>query len=480
MPVSNQPNESTPVGPGTHPYDATLADSRLLAWMGSIVDLARRQWQVLLLGAIAIAVVQWLVPHLAVSSPIIELRIWPRLIDFLLPLTLNSFVFAVSYSALARREGSAYGLGHVEPWSTLPLRGLLLAVIWAALGLAVLLIAMLFAYITFKAFGPSALASAGGLGALLRLGMYAVFVVPLVLLLFAPLWVGLALRYNLSFVRIVRTDEGAWTAFRVAWQRVSSESWRYFSHAYVLMLLVAAFAAATLWLFRYMPALVTAGLTILLSMVALMLSVATAFIIERVYDTSLGLELGAEPASTFAAGVPAAARSASQGNQSSTAPAAQEPLVASEFARLIGAQSRDPREVRTLLGRCQDKAAALEAVRPQFLSLAQSPRIAEAIVLAEAALTSDPRFFATDPDITMPLAKRLAAGGRGDLAVRVLQPFVREQQKHKLHLTGALYAAHLVAQTLNKPDAARQFLGNLKKLYPDEPLIDQQLKRLPG
>ncbi|HPF28198.1 MAG TPA: hypothetical protein PK159_16560, partial [Steroidobacteraceae bacterium] len=280
MPVSNQPNESTPVGPGTHPYDATLADSRLLAWMGSIVDLARRQWQVLLLGAIAIAVVQWLVPHLAVSSPIIELRIWPRLIDFLLPLTLNSFVFAVSYSALARREGSAYGLGHVEPWSTLPLRGLLLAVIWAALGLAVLLIAMLFAYITFKAFGPSALASAGGLGALLRLGMYAVFVVPLVLLLFAPLWVGLALRYNLSFVRIVRTDEGAWTAFRVAWQRVSSESWRYFSHAYVLMLLVAAFAAATLWLFRYMPALVTAGLTILLSMVALMLSVATAFIIE--------------------------------------------------------------------------------------------------------------------------------------------------------------------------------------------------------
>ena len=82
-------------------------------------------------------------------------------------------------------------------------------------------------------------------------------------------------------------------------------------------------------------------------------------------------------------------------------------------------------------------------------------------------------------DIIMPLAKRLAAGARSDLAVRLLQPFVREQQQHKLHLTAALYAAHLVAQTLNKPTVARQFLANLKRLYPHEPLIDQQLKRLP-
>jgi hypothetical protein len=136
--------------------------------------------------------------------------------------------------------------------------------------------------------------------------------------------------------------------------------------------------------------------------------------------------------------------------------------------------------MRGLLGRCTDKLAGLVALRPELLKLAQGPRVAEVTILLESALTADPRFYASDPDAVTPLAKRIATAGRPDLAVKLLQPYVREQRTHKSHLTGALFAAHLVAHQLKKPDAARQFLLQLQKMYPAEPMIEQQLKRLPA
>ncbi|MBK6598426.1 MAG: hypothetical protein IPG25_11320 [Proteobacteria bacterium] len=463
---------------GIHPFDAVLADRRLLGWGGSLLDLLRRQWRILLAGALAIALVQLITPLLAISHQTIELRLWPRLIDSLVALTLSSFVYAASYAALARREGAAHGLAHVEPWQSLPLRGLLLASIWGAVGLILTGVALLIVFSLVKLFASSAL-SGGGLAGLLALGYAGALFVPLLLFLLAPLWVGMLLRYALSYARIVRTDESAWTAFSLAWQRVSAENWRYFSHAYVAMLLVAAVLAAYIAVRWVAPGPIATLTSILLGMASLMVTVAGAFVAERALDPSLGLTLGAAPPSDPAATPTAGATAAAANDKAKQAPTTLAPLDTPTFQSLIAAQARDPREVRTLLGRCTDQVAALHAVRQQILPLAQSPRLAEAIVLVEAALTHDARHFANDPDIIMPLAKRLAAGARSDLAVRLLQPFVREQQQHKLHLTAALYAAHLVAQTLNKPTVARQFLANLKRLYPHEPLIDQQLKRLP-
>lgn len=52
-------------------------------------------------------------------------------------------------------------------------------------------------------------------------------------------------------------------------------------------------------------------------------------------------------------------------------------------------------------------------------------------------LGADPRFVAARPDYTVALAERMAQAQRADLALRVLQPYVKEQQQHRLHLAGA-------------------------------------------
>ena len=48
---------ATAGGTGSHPFDAALADSRLLAWGRPVLALVARRWQVLLVGALAIAAV---------------------------------------------------------------------------------------------------------------------------------------------------------------------------------------------------------------------------------------------------------------------------------------------------------------------------------------------------------------------------------------------------------------------------------------
>ena len=51
---------------------------------------------------------------------------------------------------------------------------------------------------------------------------------------------------------------------------------------------------------------------------------------------------------------------------------------------------------------------------------------------------------------------------RSDLALRILQPYVKEQQLHRLHLTGALLAADLLARdTQQLAAAALEFADRL-------------------
>ena len=149
-----------------------------------------------------------------------------------------------------------------------------------------------------------------------------------------------------------------------------------------------------------------------------------------------------------------------------------------QFAAMLEQHAYPERELAGLLARCADLGASLVAARPQLLSLAQGPRLAEAVILVEAALKSDARFFAPTPDLVTPLSKRVASGGRPELALRILQPFVRENRDHKLHLPAGLFAALLLAEQLKKPEVAKKFLLQLKQIYPDEQFIDQQLRRL--
>jgi hypothetical protein len=481
-----------------HPFDARVAEANLFGWVRPVWELLQRHAPILAAAGLVSLAVQWLLPFVAVSSPLFETRVWPRVVDFLVALAVNSGVFASAYAVLAQREGRPYRLGAIEPWGGMFVRAFGLAVLWTLTGVAIALAFGLAGVVIVKAFGGEQLIGAGIAGFAL-LGLAVVIGAALVLILFAPLWAGLAIRYSLSFVRIVRTNEGPVTAFRLAWQRVSEETWRYFWPAYVLVAATVSWALLTYKL----PAIDPGGwVSRVLAVIAFAVGIAFAFVIERVYDTSLGFDPDAPLAvATLAPRSPASpaptARTATATNRPATsqplaqagAPSATNrqdsgaspvspPVPPAEFAALIAQHNYSPRELRGLLGRCSDKPASFAAIRAQILPLAQGPRIATAVILVEEALTADPRFFADEPDVVTPLAKRIASGGRPDLAVKLLQPFVREQRQHKLHLTASLFAAHLVAQNLKKPDAAKQFLLQLKQMYPQEPLIDQQLKRL--
>jgi hypothetical protein len=495
MPVAKRP-PPRPARSGQHPFDARLVDANLFGWFMPIIEVFQRQFVILLVGGLVALALQFLLPYIAFSSPLFETRAWPRIADWLVALALTSGLFAGAYALLAHNEGRAHGLGATESGGSIFAKATGLALIWTGVGLGIAIALMVVGYAVFKAFG-SGIGGEVGIAALMLLGTVVAIGAAVVFLLFAPFWVGLAIRYSLSFARIVRTEEGPWTAFRLAWQRVSAESWRYFWPAYVVVLLLLGVA----FLLAFQQALfgTTEVLSHLVAVVGFGFSLALAFVIERVYDTALGLEPDVDPtsadepdatppadapagavvaAAAAASGSATAAPAATQANTASSANAPGPPINAEQFAALLDQHTYSARELRGLLARCTSPAAGLAAARAQFLAMAQGARLAEAVILVEAALAGDGRFFVGVPDMVPPLAKRVASGGRPDLAVKMLQPFVKEQREHKLHLTAALFAAHLVAQNLKKPDAAKQFLLQLKQLYPHEQLIDQQLKRL--
>ena len=387
-------------------------------------------------------------------------------------------------------KAGPYGLGATQPGDRIFLKATGLALVWAGVVIAIAIALGILAYAIFRSLGGGF--NGGGLASLMLLGTIGLIGMLIFLLAFAPFWVGLSIRYSLSFARIVRTEEGPVEAFRLAWQRVSAESWRYFWPSYVVMLV---FIGASV-LLALMSRLVgdSEVLSWLLSVLGFGLSIAFAFILERVYDTSLGCEPGVEagtidpkdsdpstmsPSGAVGVGI-AAASSKGVGSASAVAltnsPGSQ--VTPSQFAALLEQRAYTERDLAGLMARCADLGASLVVARPQFLSLAQGPRFAEAVILMEAALKGDSRFFAPTPDLVTPLSKRLASGGRPELALKILQPFVRENRDHKLHLSAALFAALLLVEHLKKPDVAKQFLRQLKQLYPDEKFIDQQLKRL--
>jgi len=458
---------------GKHPFDARLAGANMFGWVSPLLELVQRQFPILLVAGLLGSALQLVLPQIAVSSAVFEPRLWPRLIDALVALALSSSLFAGAYSVLASSEGRAYGLGATQPGSQIFLKATGLALVWAGVVVAIAIALGIFAYAVFRSLGGGF--TGGGIASLMLLGTIGLVGMLIVLVAFAPFWIGLSIRSSLSFARIVRTEEGPVVAFRLAWQRVSTESWRYFWPSYVVMLV---FIGASV-LFALMSRMVGEFevLRWLLSALGFGLSIAFAFIVERVYDTWLGCEPGVEAESIEPRNPALSTMSASASTAaSSNSPAPQ--LTPSQFAALLGQQACTEQELSGLMARCADLGASLVAARPQLLSLAQGPRLAEAVILVEAALKSDARFFAPTPDMVTPLSKRVASGGRPELALKILQPFVRESRNHKHHLTAALFAALLLAEHLKKTDVAKQFLRQLKQLYPDEQFIDQQLKRL--
>ncbi len=481
-----------------HPLDSSLATANLFAWGRPTLEIMRRHWLMLLGVGTASFFVSWILGFARVSRPVFDPHWWAPALDAAVAMIATSWLFAGSYTLLAAREGIGHRLGHVEPWPSILGRAAGLAVLWLAVSVAIVIAGALVAIAIAGLFGNVGTAALNPIAWFALIGASLIFFMAGALILFAPFWIGLWIRYALSHARVARSKEGPWTAFRAAWQRVSAGSQRHFWPAYAVVIGLLVVTISVVWLLSWIDpsgwALRLAGIPTFAACVAL------TFVIERAYDPMLGsepdcvVERSSPPhtsppgmtrtlaSSRTAATTPIAAPLTPASAPTPTGPAmtasSGAPVPADQLATLVLQHTYSVREMRGLLGRCQDKRTGLEALRPHLLKLAQGPRVAEAVILVEAALTLDARFFADEPEIVTPLAKRVAAGGRADLAVKLLQPFVREQRGHKLHLSASLYAAHLVGQNLRKPEAARQFLLQLQGMYPNEPLIEQQLKRL--
>jgi hypothetical protein len=181
-----------------------------------------------------------------------------------------------------------------------------------------------------------------------------------------------------------------------------------------------------------------------LMVVSFAFGIAMTFVIERAYAPDLGLRIADDDASD---------------PSGSPTPTAGSPLPVTATPSTAVPPAAAPADV----------AAIIEGEL-------RNNRTADLVSLLERGLDADPRFFAARPDYTVALAKRMVQAQRADLALRVLQPYVKEQQQHRLHLTGALLAADLLARDAQQLPATARFLAQLKALYPNEPMVDRLIR----
>jgi hypothetical protein len=193
----------------------------------------------------------------------------------------------------------------------------------------------------------------------------------------------------------------------------------------------------------------------ILIVLSVALSLAMMFVIERVYAPDLGVEVADEVAPELTA-PPAPAGAAATAAE--TPPAPVTPAAHAAHVAAVAPESVGPAAAELIESELRDNRAT---------GLAE---------VTERGLAADPKFFTAHPDSAVALAKRLVQAQRPDLALRILQPYVKEQRNHRLHLTGSLLAAELLARDPAQLQATARFLAQLKTYYPDEPMVDRLIR----
>lgn len=415
-----------------HELDDRLADANMFAWYGPSFRLAFKHWPVSLAACLVSIALNQAFFFVLTFTPWLHYGL-PGLVTGAGGL-FHAIVFvvlgAVAYRFVAQREN----VGEVNAWGFLIVRALQIAAVWLVAA------ALVTGAIVLGAVGfGMALNDFADLGTLIVLGV----ILLVVLFLLMPIWFSLAVAGALSTVYAVRSAEGPFGAVAASLRLAFEQKWRVFWPSYLLAIL----AAVLYWVVNILQSaffgfgLVLALLT---TFVTTAVGIMMTFVIERAYAPHLTLpeggEAGAELPSRPKPGLvppPPRARPAA-------ASAAPLPTAPSEIAALL--------------------ASDMSAHRVQ--------RVVETV---EAGLAADTRFFVAQPDHTLTVAKRLAAVQRSDLALRLMQPYLKEHREHRQHLTVALYVANLLRDMKRAPDAVR-FLAQVKTLYPNEPMVDQLIK----
>jgi hypothetical protein len=441
-------NQSTRYG---HPLDTALADRNMLSWFGPMFELLGRHWLVALAAGLVTLMLQWVMSKLPWPNPILA-PWYVTAFRALLGSSLAAVITVVAYRAIAHREGTRYRVGDVNSPLDAAVRAVQITVVWVIAGLLVELALYLIVRLIISA------ATSGGPPSqtTIYLAIYfTIYGLPIAIFLLSPIWVLIGVSSSLSQAHAARSLEGGLAAVLNSLRLAFGAKWRVVWPAY----LFGAIIALVIFLeikFKFLPAgLFSPWVLNTLIVVFVAAGIAMTFVIERVYAPELGLEVvpdsGPAPASP-----PPVAPTPGAPTPVATAPA---PGPAAASAAPAAAPAGDGPAIATLI--------------EQELHDNRSSELAS---LTEQGLAADPRVFAAHPDNTIALAKRLVQAQRPDLALRILQPYVKEQSAHRLHLTGTLLAAELLSREPGQLQATARFLERVKALYPNEPMVDRLIR----
>ena len=427
-----------------HPLDAELADTNLFAWFRPAFQVLARHWLLTLAAGIAVILLARLLE--AVPWPLYIYSSWglralPAFISYL----VFTGVGLAAYRTLARIEGARYAADEVNPWARLAVVGFELCVVWTIAAMSIEFGLWLIA----KPVG-SWLASHGDAGwqTVVFVITYAKYVIAGLVFILAPVWMMLGVSSSLAQAFAVRSPASGLDAVLSALRLVFGQRGRVLGPALVIGA-VLGFLILLEFKIDFLPSAIGKPAFICtLTVVSFAYGLAMTFVIERAYAPDLGLRLADDDVDYNSGALAPAAHTAAAPMHAAASPAPAAALPAAATA---------------------DVAAMIEVEL-------RNNRVTDLVSLVERGLAADARFFATRPDHSVALAKRMVQAQRSDLALRILQPYVKEQQLHRLHLTGALLAADLLARDTRQLAAAARFLAQLKALYANEPMVDRLIR----
>lgn len=434
-----------------HPLDTALAERNMLSWFGPMFQLLATHWLVALVAGVVTLMLQWVISKLPWPD-IFLMPWWLSALRILLTSVLVTNVAVLAYRAIAHREGLRYRVGEVNSPLDAAIRATQVTVVWLVAGLLVELVLYALVRLTVAMLGSSGPPSSATVYTIIIVTMYGL---PLVIFLLSPIWMMLAVASALSQAHAARSLEGGLTAVLNSLSLVFGAKRRVLWPAY----LFGAIAALVIFLeikFKFLPyELFSPWFVNTLIVVFVAAGVVMTFVIERVYAPDLGLEVVPDTASAPASAPPSA-----------PAPGAPTAVASAPAAAAAVLPAATP-----------PPAADGPAIANLIDDELRDNRADELATFTEHGLAADPRFFVGHPDNTIALAKRLVQAQRTDLALRILQPYVKEQSAHRLHLTGTLLAAELLSRDPGQLQAAAKFLEKVKALYPNEPIVDRLIRQ---
>lgn len=457
---------------GEHPLDAELGDSWMLSWLIPAFQVLTRNWKALLPWALAFGAYLWLLPHLLLAGGSGGSD-FEQFFDRLQTTAVTVALMAFGYAALARSEGSDYGLGGVLPLPLAAQRLTLVTLVWiVGSGLVGWLLAK-----ALVALAQTGFAIQMAMKLFELMGWWSV---PFVLWLLSPIASFSGTVHALTQVRAIRGEE---PILELVWSSVVivfTQPMRLLIPTYVVfgMLILVGYGSLEL-LADGMVTLMRGlgwGSIIVFGAVIVTLSLPFWFVIERAYVPFMGIEddVDSTPMAEVApapAEDPAVELARLQTEQGADA-------AARRLANWVRARQQPQPELVRLAGLLSDKAAwsrELGAVAAEWQDNGRPGELAFAVA---TGLAADGAFLMDRPASVLAISKRLTVQERVDLATRLLINFLKHHRAHADHLPSGLQLARVLAMHSGNADGARKLLGQLQQLYPNDPQAQQLSKQL--